>query len=212
MADKDAGTPRVYLVRHGETEWTKSGRYTGITELELTPNGIQQVLNSKRLFIGHGRLLDVTKLARIFISPRQRAVQTFEVLFDSPKNVEQFSEKVKITNDLAEWDYGEYEGLLTKEIREKRKQQGLDTERDWDIWRDGCVDGETPRHVTNRLDHLIEKIYEIQRPYMHGERPADVVLVAHGHLLRAFAKRWLKYPLEFPLSMMLEPGAIGTLR
>lgn len=58
------------------------------------------------------------------------------------KSVEQFAEKVKVTNDLAEWDYGEYEGLLTKEIREKRKQQGLDREKDWDIWRDGCVDGE----------------------------------------------------------------------
>lgn len=57
-------------------------------------------------------------------------------------SVEQLAEKVKVTSDLAEWDYGEYEGLLTKEIREKRKQQGLDTERDWDIWRDGCVDGE----------------------------------------------------------------------
>ena len=164
MADKDSGTPRVYLVRHGkdinqaspapaavhpkltpslgETEWSKSGRYTGITELELTPNGIQQVFNSKRLFIGPGKLLDATKLARIFISPRQRAVQTFKLLFHSMKNVDHFAEKVEITNDLAEWDYGEYEGLLTKEIRAKRKQQGLDTERDWDIWRDGCENGE----------------------------------------------------------------------
>ena len=58
------------------------------------------------------------------------------------KNVDHFAEKVEITNDLAEWDYGEYEGLLTKEIRAKRKQQGLDTERDWDIWRDGCENGE----------------------------------------------------------------------
>lgn len=164
MAGKDAGTPRVYLVRHGksvnpasqavsrcppdlspslgETEWTKSGRYTGITELELTPNGIQQVLNSKRLFIGPGKLLDTSKLARIFISPRQRAVQTFEILFTNMKDVGQFAEKVKVTNDLAEWNYGDYEGLLTKEIREKRKQQGLDTEKGWDIWRDGCMHGE----------------------------------------------------------------------
>lgn len=57
-------------------------------------------------------------------------------------DIEQFDDNVEITNDLAEWDYGEYEGLFTKEIRERRKQQGLDTESDWDIWRDGCVNGE----------------------------------------------------------------------
>lgn len=141
-------TPSLTYV--GETEWTKSGRYTGITELELTANGIQQVLNSKRLFIGPGKLLNATKLVRIFVSPRQRAIQTFKILFDDSKVniVDQRGDNnnnnkvVEITHDLAEWDYGEYEGMVTKEIRERRKQQGLDREREWDIWRDGCANGE----------------------------------------------------------------------
>lgn len=70
----------------------------------------------------------------------------------------------------------------------------------------------SPEQVTERLDSLIRKIHEIQGPCMHGERPADVLLVAHGHLLRAFVKRWLKLPLHDSLSMMLEPGGVGMLR
>lgn len=66
--------------------------------------------------------------------------------------------------------------------------------------------------VADRLDALIEKIHEVQGPYMHGEKPADVVLVAHGHILRAFVKRWLRYPMDFNFSMMISPGAIGMLR
>lgn len=70
----------------------------------------------------------------------------------------------------------------------------------------------SPEQVAARLDSLIKKIHEIQGPNMHGESPADVVLVAHGHILRAFTKRFLNYPLEFPLSIMMHPGAIGVLR
>lgn len=121
------------------------------------------------------------------------------------------SGRVTTTEELAEWDYGDYEGLLTGEIRARRKNQGLDKEKAWDIWRDGCQGGESAQQVTDRLDNLIQKIYKLQEPYMHGEKPADVVLVAHGHLLRAFAKRWLKYSMEAPLSMMMEPGGIGIL-
>jgi sedoheptulose-bisphosphatase len=112
---------------------------------------------------------------------------------------------------LAEWDYGLYDGKLTHEIRALRKGHGLDHERAWNIWRDGCEEGESPEQVTARLDNLITKIQEIQRPNMHGECRADVVLVAHGHILRAFVKRWLRYDLAFPLSMMLEPGGVGGL-
>lgn len=212
MADKDAGTPRVYLARHGETEWTKNGRYTGITELELTENGVQQVLGTGKILVGPGKLIDPVKLAHVFISPRKRALATFDLLFDRVgKEALVKDEKVTTTEELAEWDYGKYEGLLTKEIRARRKDQGLDQDKPWDIWRDGCEDGETAQQVSDRLDELIKKIHTLQSPYMHGEEAADVVLVAHGHLLRAFAKRWLKYPMETPLSMMMEPGGIGIL-
>ncbi|KKY19456.1 putative phosphoglycerate mutase [Diplodia seriata] len=212
MSDKDAGTPRVYLARHGETEWTINGRYTGTTDLPLTPKGEQQVLGSGRALVGAKKLIDPAKLARVYISPRTRAQRTFELLFPAHSQADlHAASRVTTTPALAEWDYGAYEGLLTAEIRARRAARGLDGERAWDIWRDGCEEGETPAEVTARLDALIAEIRALQAPCMHGESPADVVLVAHGHLLRAFTKRWLRYPMDFPLSMMLEPGGVGVL-
>ncbi|OJJ98453.1 hypothetical protein ASPACDRAFT_122252 [Aspergillus aculeatus ATCC 16872] len=214
MPDKDAGTPRVFLYRHGETEWSKSGRYTGTSEIELTADGIKQVTASGKILVGAGKLLDPgRKLARVFVSPRRRAVHTFELAFpEADKQALRAAGKVQENDErLAEWGYGLYEGLLTKEIRALRKEHGLDGEREWDIWRDGCEGGESPEDVTARIDSLITEIRELHRGNMHGEQPADVVLIAHGHTLRAFTKRWLGYPMEFPLSMMLEPGAVGVL-
>ncbi|KAB2570898.1 putative phosphoglycerate mutase protein [Lasiodiplodia theobromae] len=212
MSDKDAGTPRVYLARHGETEWTINGRYTGVTDLPLTPKGELQVVGSGRALVGAGKLIDPSKLAHVYISPRTRAQRTFELLFPAPaQDALRAASKVTTTPALAEWDYGAYEGLLTKEIRARRQAKDLDAERPWDIWRDGCEDGESAAEVTARLDALIAEIRALQAPCMNGEAPADVVLVAHGHLLRAFTKRWLRYPMEFPLSMMLEPGGVGVL-
>lgn len=115
------------------------------------------------------------------------------------------------TENIAEWNYGDYEGKLTKEIKAIRKGKGLDKERSWDIWRDGCEGGERPQEVERRLDDLIGRIRAIQRPLLQNRSSGDVVVVAHGHILRAFVKRWLQYPLEFPLSMMLEPGGVGGL-
>ncbi|GME22608.1 Phosphoglycerate mutase [Neofusicoccum parvum] len=212
MSDKDAGTPRVYLARHGETEWTINGRYTGATDLPLTPRGEHQVLGSGRALVGARKLIDPARLARVYVSPRTRAQRTFELLFPAHSQADlRAAGRVATTEALAEWDYGAYEGLLTGEIRARRAARGLDADRPWDIWRDGCEEGEAAADVTARLDGLIREIRELQAPCMHGERPADVVLVAHGHLLRAFTKRWLGYPMEFPLSMMLEPGGVGVL-
>ena len=86
-------------------------------------------------------------------------------------------EKVTITDALAEWDYGAYEGLVTSEIRKGRKARGLDKEREWDIWRDGCEGGEGAGEVTERLDGLVRRIREMQGPWMQGGRGADVLLV-----------------------------------
>ncbi|KAI9688015.1 MAG: hypothetical protein M1820_010322 [Bogoriella megaspora] len=203
--------PRVFLARHGETEWTLNGRYTGITELELTSRGEKQVLGSGRVLAGPDKLIDPSQLAHIFISPRQRAQSTFNLLFNEAAKSLNKSGRVSITEEIGEWGYGDYEGLLTHEIKAKRKERGLDKDREWDIWRDGCEGGESAQEVTGRLDGLISKIHDIQRPHMNGENPADVVLVAHGHILRAFTKRWLKYPMDSPLSMELPPGGIGVL-
>jgi probable phosphoglycerate mutase len=93
------------------------------------------------LTVGPGKMIDPTAIAHIWISPRKRALQTFDTLFGSeifsvPKDL------VTVTEDIAEWDYGEYEGLKVGEIRQRRNEAGLDTEKPWDIWRDGCPGGE----------------------------------------------------------------------
>ncbi|TVY57003.1 Sedoheptulose 1,7-bisphosphatase [Lachnellula cervina] len=210
MPDKDAGTPRVFLVRHGETEWTISGRYTGRSDIPLTPNGEHQVSSSAGVIVGPGKIIDPSQITHLFISPRTRARRTYELLFDesAQKNLEGKSET---TEDIREWEYGVYEGLLTAQIRATRRERGLDKERPWNIWVDGCEEGESADEVSNRLDGIIAKIRKIQGPYMHGEKGVDVVLIAHGHILRAFAKRWIGFPLSTSLPMMLEPGAVGVL-
>ncbi|KAK5250818.1 hypothetical protein LTR16_005865 [Cryomyces antarcticus] len=176
MPDKDAGTPRVFLVRHGETEWSQNGRYTGKTDLPLTSRGAQQVLSTSKIVVGPRKLIDPASLAHVYISPRTRAQRTFDLLLGEAGKKELVDAgKVSTTEELAEWDYGSAD------------------------------------EVSARLDTLIAKIHALHAPNMHGEAPSDVLLVAHGHLLRAFAKRWLKYPLSFPLSMMIEPGGVGIL-
>ena len=145
MPDKDASTPRVFLARHGETEWSVSGRYTGTTDIPLTAHGEAQVLTTGRTLIGAGKLLPPAKLARVFVSPMSRAQRTLGLLFCKAEEERERLErngKVTTTDALREWNYGDYEGLLTKEIRERRKEKGLDRDRPWDIWRDGCENGE----------------------------------------------------------------------
>lgn len=151
MPDKDASTPRVFIIRHGETEWTLSGAFTGKTDIALTGHGERQVENTARLMYGPGKLIDPAKVAKVWLSPRKRAITTFAILSGKEDGYE-------ITESLAEWDYGyvrrqltetfmltgcsEYEGIKTNEIRAKRKSHGLDKDRAWDIWRDGCEGGE----------------------------------------------------------------------
>ena len=145
MPDKDASTPRVFLARHGETEWSVSGRYTGTTDIPLTVHGEGQVLATGRTLVGAGKLLPPAKLARVFISPMSRAQKTFDLLFcdaEADRETLRSDDRVTTTDALREWNYGDYEGLLTNEIKAKRKERGLDAERPWDIWRDGCENGE----------------------------------------------------------------------
>ena len=95
------------------------------------------------MLVGSGKLIDPNRFSHVFVSPRQRAQKTFDLLLgDSQKDALLKEGKVTITEDIAEWDYGDYEGLLTKEIRAHRKEKGLDKEKAWDIWVDGCEGGE----------------------------------------------------------------------
>lgn len=95
------------------------------------------------MLVGSGKLIDPTKLARVFVSPRKRAQTTFDLLFrDKHDRCVMNNMKITTTEELAEWDYGAYEGFDTRAIHGRRQEQGLDLHRPWDIWRDGCEDGE----------------------------------------------------------------------
>ncbi|CAG8962030.1 hypothetical protein HYFRA_00014139 [Hymenoscyphus fraxineus] len=247
-------TPRVFVVRHGETEWSLNGRHTGTTELPLTANGEKRIRATGRALVGDDRLIVPRNLAHIFVSPRHRAQRTLELLnlgckskypWQESPSLSQEEKKesdirtiasVEVTEDIREWDYGDYEGITSPEIRELRKKQGLG---EWDIWRDGCPGGESPEQITTRLDRLISTIREkyhspcIGKPL--SDAPAgDVLLVAHGtsilpfshlpihfpkqmktnfqgHILRAFAMRWVGSTLQDGPSFLLEAGGVGTL-
>ncbi|KAI9838983.1 MAG: hypothetical protein M1819_004191 [Sarea resinae] len=221
-------TPRVFIIRHGETEWSLNGRHTSVTELPLTENGQRRISATGKALVGHDRLIVPSRLAHVYVSPRRRSRQTLELLHLGCKEKYPWQEtrthgdedvrtdaKTEVSEDIREWDYGDYEGMVTPDIREKRKKEGL--EGTWDIWRDGCPGGESPKEVTDRLDRLIDDIrtrfhaQALQHPKGDGP-PGDVLLVAHGHILRAFAMRWTKKNLEDNPAMLLEAGGVGTLR
>ncbi|XMA18954.1 hypothetical protein WAI453_011745 [Rhynchosporium graminicola] len=177
------------------------------------PSGLSTaaVQGTSEALVGAVKLIDPSKLVHVFSSPRQRALVTLDMLLGKEhKKRLQHEGKITVTESITEWDYGNYEGLTPLEIKESRAKSGLPK---WDIWTMGCDGGESAEAVQERLDKLIGEIYELQKPHMDGKsgEPADVLIVAHGHILRAFTKRWLLYSMKFPFTMMMEPGAIGIM-
>jgi probable phosphoglycerate mutase len=154
--------PRMWLVRHGETEWAKLGRHTGRTDIPLTDLGREQA-------VAVGARLAGRPFARVLSSPLSRALDTARLAG--------FADRCETTDDLLEWDYGADEGRTTLEIRRDRPG--------WTIWRDGPKDGETIRHVGARVDGVIAQA---------RQEPGDVLVFAHGHVLRVLAARWLGAP------------------
>jgi probable phosphoglycerate mutase len=157
---------RLVLLRHGETEWSKSGQHTGRTEVKLTEAGRTQAKLA-------GKVLDELKLVDplVISSPRQRSLTTAQL---AGLSIDEVSEL------LAEWDYGSYEGLTTEQIREKVP--------DWLVWTHGCPGGETVAQVSERADAAVATALE------HMES-RDVVFVSHGHFSRAVITRWVELPL-----------------
>ncbi|RAL11031.1 histidine phosphatase family protein [Aspergillus homomorphus CBS 101889] len=218
-------SPRCFIIRHGETEWSLNGRHTGTTDLPLTENGEKRVKATGKALVGNDRLIAPRKLVHVYVSPRARAQRTLELLEIGCKERLPWTEArkseaeepirteahVEVTEAVREWDYGDYEGLTSKQIRELREKNG---EGAWDIWRDGCPGGESPEDVIKRLDALIAEI----RTKYHGpcfesdsnSGKGDVLIVAHGHILRAFAMRWTGKPLT-ETALILEAGGVGTL-
>ena len=157
---------RLLLLRHGETEWSQTGRHTGRTDLELTDTGRRQAV-AARSTLAELRL----NSPLVISSPRRRAQVTAEL---AGLHVDD------VSDDLAEWDYGRYEGLTTPQIRR--------TESDWLIWTHGSAGGETVAQVSDRADRVVAAA-------LRQLVSRDVVLVGHGHFSRAVITRWLELPL-----------------
>jgi broad specificity phosphatase PhoE len=169
----------VVLVRHGETEWSRSGRHTGRTDVPLTEAGVR---NGELL----APRLEQRDFAAVFTSTLSRASETCRLAG--------LGEKAQVREDLLEWDYGEYEGITTQEIRADRPG--------WLLWRDGCPGGEDARHVGGRADKLIEELRGLR---------GDAALFAHGHVLRVLAARWVGLPPEAGGLLALSTGTISVL-
>jgi broad specificity phosphatase PhoE len=157
---------RLFLLRHGETEWSKSGQHTGTTDLELTENGRAQAKLAGEA-LAELNLVDPV----VFSSPRQRAMLTAELAGLTIS---------KVSPLLAEWDYGSYEGLTTAQIRE--------TDPDWLVFTHGCPGGESVAQVSERADRAIAMALEQMES-------RDVVFVSHGHFSRSVITRWVELPL-----------------
>jgi len=170
---------QVWLVRHAETEWSRSGRHTGRTDVPLTEAGRARA----QALAGP---LGAHDFALVIASPLSRARETARLagLGDEPE----------IREDLLEWDYGDYEGITTPEIREGRPG--------WYLWRDGVPNGETPAEVAARCDRVIEEVLAVD---------GDVALVAHGHILRALGARWIEEPVAFGGRLFLSTGSLSVL-
>lgn len=173
-----SASPRFFLIRHGETEWSLSGRHTGSTDLALTARGEEE---AREL----APFLSSVTFARVLTSPRLRARQTAELAGLPAAEVEP---------DLAEWNYGDYEGLRSVEIAAERPG--------WNIFRDGCPGGETPADVAARADRLIQRLRDFS---------GDVAGVSHGHFSRALAMRWIGLPVAEGRHFALRTASLGIL-
>ncbi|KAI7159876.1 phosphoglycerate mutase-like protein [Hortaea werneckii] len=234
-------TPRVFIIRHGETEWSLNGRHTGTSDIPLTVNGEKRIRATGKALVGADRLIVPKNLAHIYVSPRKRAQRTLELLglgckepipwhqhgdiaapnaggdtvgVAEEEQTAGTAAKIEITEAVREWDYGDYEGVTSQEIRERREEKG---QGEWDIWRDGCPGGESPQQITARLDELISDIrqrfhsHAIGKPKGTVNEPFDVLIIAHGHILRALAGRWAGRNIADNPSLILEAGGVGTL-
>ena len=173
---------RLVLVRHGQTEWSASGRHTSTTDMPLTPEGEAQARRLRALLDELG-----LRPARVLCSPMERAKRTAELAGLTP---------FEPTAALLELDYGEYEGLTTPEI--------LDRSPRWDLFRDGCPDGETVEQVGARLAPLLDGL----APETDG---GDVVLVAHGHVLRVLTSVYLGEPPSLARAFALGTATVSVL-
>ncbi|VXB13048.1 histidine phosphatase family protein [Nocardioides sp. AX2bis] len=169
---------RLWLVRHGETEWSRDGLHTSTTDLPLTGNGEETARSLAPRLAGES-------FALVLSSPRQRALRTAALAgFARPET----------TEDLAEWAYGDYEGVSTEEIRR--------TVPGWSVWSHPVPGGEDAAAVTERLDRVVARVREVD---------GDVLAFAHGHSLRALAARWLGLEVRDGRLLRLDTATVSQL-
>ena len=175
------GAPlQLYFIRHGETAWSLSGQHTGRTELPLTPHG-------EAMARALAPMLRGLHFTQVLTSPRLRARSTCALAGFG-------ASAAQTEPDLAEWDYGAYEGLRTAQVHLQRPG--------WDVWEDGCPGGEMPVEVAARADRLIERL---------GGLSGKVALFSHGQFGRVLAARWIGLPVVQGQHFAIDPASIGIL-
>jgi broad specificity phosphatase PhoE len=174
-----AKSPEIWLVRHGATEWSEDGRHTGRSDIPLIDDGREQ---AERL----RPLLATRRFSLVLSSPLQRAVATAQLAG--------FETGVELDPDLAEWDYGEYDGLTTDQIRER--------DSGWVLWDTGGPGGETPEQVGARADRVVARLRGAE---------GDAVVFSHGHFLRVLAARWLGLAPSAGHSFYIGTAGVGVL-
>jgi broad specificity phosphatase PhoE len=172
-------TQRIIVVRHGETAWSREKRHTGRSDLPLTAEGREQA----RALVAQLAGLD---FAAVFVSPLQRARETCELAG--------FADRAVVEPDLIEWDYGEYEGMTSSEIEQRRPG--------WTLFGDGVIGGETIGDVAARAERVIPRVRAVE---------GDVLLFGHGHQLRILTALWLEFPAAAAQHLQLATASPSTL-
>ena len=181
----------IVLVRHGETEWSRSGQHTSSTDLPLIEDG-------RRRAVALGPLLADWEFSLVLTSPLRRARETCELAG--------FGDRAEVCEDLREWEYGEYEGLTTPQIREQNPG--------WNLWTDGCPGGEEPAEVGARADRAIERMRGADAnapPSGAADKSHNALAFAHGHILRVLCARWLGMDVSAGARFALRAGALCVL-
>ena len=171
--------PVLYLARHGETSWSLTGQHTGLTDLPLTERGER---NARKL----GKRLAGLAFAKVLTSPLKRAAHTCELAG--------FGAVAETDPNLVEWNYGDYEGLKTAQILAKRPE--------WQLFRDGCPNGESPQQVGQRADCALSRLRGIE---------GNLVVFSSGHFLRVLAARWLGLEPASGRFFMLQTASLSAL-
>jgi len=175
---------RLVVVRHGQTAWSRTGRHTGRSDVPLEEDGRAQAEALRVRLAGHA-------YAQVMTSPLRRAAETCALAGFGDATV---------VEDLREWDYGDYEGRTTEEIRSERPG--------WTIWRDGVPGGETLAEVAARADRVLARARALGEG---SDEPVDVLAFAHAHILRVVAARWLGMDPDFGARLVLGPAAPSVL-